>query len=138
MKRTVQCAFSLKFLNLHKEQLVYSSKSDTKRKRKLATDMHPFRLFTTRIFVRIQSASNAFLAPKRRQSLSTSLGKRRIDVQGTNDFGVKCKILVTLARKALEALSISMENPVMNNTLTLHAKVTTAMHISAMLTMRGC
>ncbi|EYC20993.1 hypothetical protein Y032_0020g172 [Ancylostoma ceylanicum] len=66
------------------------------------------------LFVRV----NEHLASKKRESLTTPLGKHRREAHGRNDFDVKCKILAyeakTSARKALEAFYISARNPDMN------------------------
>ena len=59
------------------------------------------------------------LASKRRKSLTSPLGKHRIETHGGDDFDTKCTILTyekeISARKALEAFWISAKNPAMNN-----------------------
>ena len=59
------------------------------------------------------------LASKRRKSLTSPLGKHRVEAHGGNDFEVKCTILTyeseISARKALEAFWISAKSPAMNN-----------------------
>ncbi|EYC11702.1 hypothetical protein Y032_0050g2055 [Ancylostoma ceylanicum] len=59
------------------------------------------------------------LASKRRGSLTTPLGRHRINAHCGNDFNVKCTILTCeaeiSARKALEAFWITVRSPEMNN-----------------------
>lgn len=59
------------------------------------------------------------LPSRRRGSLTSPVGKRRIDAHNENDFGVKCTILTIVgdvsARDALEAFWIFNRNSVMNN-----------------------
>ncbi|EYC06837.1 hypothetical protein Y032_0073g732 [Ancylostoma ceylanicum] len=59
------------------------------------------------------------LASKRRRSLTSPLGKHRIEAHDGNDFCVKCNILTyeaeVSARKVLEAFWIATKNPRMNN-----------------------